>query len=174
MIVVLPRRIVRQMRLARTKALPFETGGFVIGLRRGPHIEIVEATPQGPNDVATRTSFERRCGSHEKQIHARWRRSDGTETLVGDWHAHPVRGTGASSVDGSAWRALVKAVRLPVLGIIDVGWDRPHVFLKADRITPERELILIEDDGVDLAFAPGDRTQGPGAAARVPLRVDDP
>jgi integrative and conjugative element protein (TIGR02256 family) len=125
---LLPKAILRTVRVERERHLPLETGGFLIGMRRGPHIEVTALTPQGPGDVATRHSFERSCPSHRERIHSAWRRSDGLESLRGDWHSHPHGPSAASSIDRSAWRILVDTSRLPIIGLVDAGEACPVVY----------------------------------------------
>ena len=50
---LLPKWILSTIHTQREQHLPRETGGFLIGERRGPHIEITDLTQQGNGDVAT-------------------------------------------------------------------------------------------------------------------------
>jgi len=154
MFVLLPKSLVAAVHAERVRYHPLETGGFLIGLRRGRHIEVTGLTPQAQSDIATRTGFERIDGMHRDLIHAAWRNSSGVETLVGDWHSHP-HGPGVpSSTDLSAWRALTDSVRRPVLGLIDSGRKMPSLYLTAGWGTPRSvALKLCEDSLNHLAFA---------------------
>lgn len=129
---LLPRRILTKIANERIVHLPNETGGFLIGTRRGPHIEVTDLTTQGPDDRATPTTFARLCASHRERIHSHWRRSGALETMVGDWHSHPLGPSRPSQTDLSTWRSLVRSNGLPMIGIIDAGATMPEVYLAVD------------------------------------------
>jgi integrative and conjugative element protein (TIGR02256 family) len=129
MIVLLPRQIVTAVQSASAKHRPLETGGFLIGLRRGQHIEVTGLTEQGYADIATRISFERADSTHRDYVHAAWSKSDALETLVGDWHSHPNSSGAPSSTDRRAWRKLARNVNQSVLGLIESGDSVPSVYL---------------------------------------------
>ncbi|RYY17786.1 MAG: hypothetical protein EON55_01285 [Alphaproteobacteria bacterium] len=153
MIVLVPRRLLTAMTNERIAHLPNETGGFLIGTRRGPHIEVTELTTQGRGDRSTSTTFERLCPSHRERIHSAWRSSGATETMVGDWHSHPVGSSRPSGTDRSAWRSLVRSNGLPMIGVIDAGATKPGVYLAVGGRRPvESELAAIDDDGDALFF----------------------
>ena len=123
-LVFVPALLVRLTARRRSKRLPDETGGFLIGVRRGAHIEVIAVTEQGPGDLATSTSFERSCPSRRERIRGAWRASDHYESLVGYWHSHPIGSGDASTTDRSAWRTLARTSRQPVVGLIAVGAGR--------------------------------------------------
>jgi integrative and conjugative element protein (TIGR02256 family) len=108
---------------------PLETGGFLIGLRRGPHIEVTGLTQQAEGDIATRASFDRAGPAHRENIHRAWRDSIEIETLVGDWHSHPEGPALPSPTDRRAWRKLVAALKQPVLGLIESDSGKPNLYL---------------------------------------------
>jgi integrative and conjugative element protein (TIGR02256 family) len=145
---LLPKWILGAIHTQRERHLPRETGGFLIGERRGPHIEVTGLTQQGNGDVATNNSFERSCSSHRKAIHRAWRRSDGTQSLIGDWHSHP-RGTAdASSVDVAAWRTLARISERPVIGLIDDGAS-PQTYFAAEGNQPFAVLLKVAEEAED-------------------------
>jgi len=131
--VLLSKKVADEIRQARHDRLPKETGGFLIGLRRGPHVEITDLTHQGTGDYASRTSFERRDPKHRKKILASWRASGSTESLVGDWHSHPYGAPEPSATDRKAWKTLAQAVGRPVIGLIEAGLTMPGIFLAVRR-----------------------------------------
>lgn len=142
---IVPRSILADIRAERDRHLPNETGGFLIGVRRGRHIEVTGLTRQGTGDVATRTSFARSSPSHREHIHRTWRRSEGLESLVGDWHTHPLGTADASSTDLAAWRTLVRTSRRPMVGLIDAGGAAPKLFFASERHRPfARELLVAQ------------------------------
>ena len=154
-LVLLPRHVVQRTHKRRSERLPKETGGFLLGFRRDLHIEITGLTEQGPGDVATGDTFERRCPSHRERIHAAWRASGQFESLVGDWHSHPVGDGEPSGLDRSAWRTLVRTSRQQMIGLIAAEVQKPRLFL-----TPgswlgsgrSRELSLVEESVDVLVF----------------------
>lgn len=152
--IILPKWIRHEIQVERTKYLPLETGGFLIGTRRGPHIDVTGLTRQGRGDVATDTSFERRCMSHRKMIDAAWKRSKGLESIVGDWHSHPHGAAEASSIDWSAWRMMVEASRRTMIGLVDAGAALPNLYFAAEHQRPFAVKLLLEQEAVDhFAFA---------------------
>jgi integrative and conjugative element protein (TIGR02256 family) len=102
----------------RVSNLPKETGGYLIGRRRGPHIEITNLTIQGPNDMATVRSFDRSDPGHALRAIEAWNSDSKQSGIVGDWHSHPI-GTGIPSTqDERSWLILAKSEKAKVVGII--------------------------------------------------------
>ena len=66
-----------------------ERGGIFIGLRRGPHIEINEATLPMRWDLGSMFAFRRSSRGHQSVALRRWRDSARTMDWVGEWHSHP-------------------------------------------------------------------------------------
>lgn len=154
--VLLSKKVADEIRLARQVRLPKETGGFLIGLRRGPHIEITDLTHQGTGDYASHTSFERRDPRHRKKILASWRASGSTESLVGDWHSHPCGAPEPSATDRKAWKTLAQAVGRPVIGVIEAASSTPGVFLAVRRgIRFGVRLEMVEEGQDYFLFAEG-------------------
>lgn len=145
---LLPKWILSTINTQREKHLPCETGGYLIGERRGPHIDVTGLTQQGSGDVATGTSFERSCASHREAIHRAWRRSNGTQSLVGDWHSHPRGPADASSIDVSAWRTLARVSKRPIIGLIDAG-ALPQIYFAAEGNRPFAMLLTVEQEALD-------------------------
>jgi len=126
--VILPKRVLATLQGQRAERLPQETGGFLLGMRRGRHIEITHATVQGPEDEATPFSFERRDRAHRDHAVAIWERAGGTVGLVGDWHTHPSGPPTPSATDRSAWKELAATIGCDTIGIILATGD-PGIFL---------------------------------------------
>lgn len=153
MLVLVPQHVLGTIRLERSNHLPRETGGFLIGLRRGDHIEVTDLTRQADGDIATSFSFERASASHRHAILAAWRRSGELESLVGDWHSHPDGARHASATDHRSWSKLVKVTGQPVVGLIDCGAVLPFAFSSAGRwLNKVTELEKIEDAGDFVVF----------------------
>jgi integrative and conjugative element protein (TIGR02256 family) len=152
--VILPRQVLSKLRDARKAALPRETGGFLIGLRRGPHIDITAPTMQGPEDVATQVSFDRADGSHAEAVEAAWSESKGEASLVGDWHSHPAGDGFPSGTDRQAWRKLSASIKADCVGLVLGDPELPRVFfVRRNFPLPEiEELPLLVTEGEDLLF----------------------
>lgn len=128
MIVIFAKQLIKQMGAERVRHVPTETGGFLVGLRRGLSIEVTDVTTQSQLDVATRSSFYRADPAHRAAILKAWVSSAKTKCLIGDWHTHPNGSANPSRSDLEAWRVLERSCRQPVVGLIDSGGTRPTVF----------------------------------------------
>ena len=118
--VIIPVAIGKAMQAERSKHLPRETGGFLLGLRRGESIEVSEFTPQSTQDQADASSFERIDPDHQRRATKAWVRANGLVGLIGDWHTHPFGAGTPSSADKAAWCTLIDAMDAPGIGIIVV------------------------------------------------------
>lgn len=81
----------------------FEAGGVLLGSYRGDHIEVIDATPPGKNDLRRRFEFIRRDESHQVYVDRQWHESEGRVTYIGEWHTHPVSNPRPSDLDMSEW-----------------------------------------------------------------------
>ncbi len=86
-----------------------EVGGVLLGERRGTHILITAATTPGPEDESYPFRFLRKCKSHQRKAHDRWRATAHTTDWVGDWHSHPEQTPTPSLTDRRSWRRLTKS-----------------------------------------------------------------
>lgn len=139
---------------AAQKCAPNETGGFLIGLRRDRFLEVTAHTSEGLGDRSTRTTFERIGSHHQREAEDAWKGSGGLESLVGDWHSHPVGAGEPSLLDELAWHQLRSAMKRPGVAII-VTQEGPRVFLL--ELTPSIAsvpCVLREEEGADLIFEP--------------------
>src|SRR5690606_4202595 len=75
--VIVPAAISKAMQAERTTRLPHETGGFLLGLRRGASIEVSEFTPQAAQDQADGSSFERIDPEHQRRATKAWVKANG-------------------------------------------------------------------------------------------------
>ncbi len=151
--VLVPKELCERLALLRKESLPTETGGYLIGRRRGRHIEVTNATTQGTQDIATRISFERVDNSHAVQAVDEWNKDRGFSGVVGDWHSHPI-GTGvASAMDEQAWRTLARAEHKAIAGLI-FGEKTMSVYLAVPRWASFSisRCVLIEETDSDFAF----------------------
>jgi integrative and conjugative element protein (TIGR02256 family) len=154
--ILIPKGLLGELRGEREAKLPVETGGYLIGHRRRPHLEVTGATHQGEEDIATRYSFDRADPSHARRAVEAWKKDGGLSTVVGDWHSHPAGRGDASAADEIAWRTLARAARAPMVGII-LGEGAEAVYLTtkywAGAFTAQCRLI--ENSERDLVFGVG-------------------
>jgi integrative and conjugative element protein (TIGR02256 family) len=85
-----------------------EEGGILLGNYRGPHLEILNFTTSGPEDLRGRFSFERQDTKHQKEAQSQWETSGHTTTFAGEWHTHPYGDPCPSTTDKNSWKRLAK------------------------------------------------------------------
>jgi integrative and conjugative element protein (TIGR02256 family) len=152
---VIPVAVSRSIAAARGQRLPQETGGFLIGQRRGQHLEILTCTHQAPGDIATPTSFSRLSRQHADAVEEAWQKSEGLHSIVGDWHSHPLGSALPSGPDRRAWKALFKAMRDPGIGIISADGDtRVFYFALCWGKLHVAECERIETNDCEAVFSP--------------------
>jgi integrative and conjugative element protein (TIGR02256 family) len=137
----------------RARYLPSETGGFLIGLRRGLHLEVIDLTLQHSDDIATPISFRRESLGHAEKVEREWTLSEGLRAIVGDWHSHPIGQGEPSSTDLRAWKVLARACKGSVVGIIAASVE-PQVFWVIPRMMSLRtvQLCIVEDGDIDVTY----------------------
>ncbi len=94
-------------RFRQTRPSTPESGGILLGYRRGDHVHVVAATVPGPFDLGTRTSFRRSERGHREHALAIWRNSKEQMDYLGEWHTHPERHPSPWSTDHHAWNELM-------------------------------------------------------------------
>lgn len=159
--VILPKRVLATLQSQRAERLPRETGGFLLGMRRGNYIEITDVTVQGREDEATKFSFERRDRAHRDRAVAVWEAAGGTVGLVGDWHTHPFGPPVPSSTDRAAWRVLAASVGHIAVGII-LAEGEPGVFLapKGWSLSGAQRCRILEETPEEIVLVSGN-VKGP-------------
>lgn len=152
--VIFPREVLTRLWIARSSKLPRETGGFLIGMRREPHIEITGSTLEGVSDRSTPFSFERIDEHHGRAVDAAWRAGNERVTMVGDWHSHPYGDGRPSNTDRKAWRSLCANSAADCVGLILGGTAIPRLFLVRNKglFGQVKECRLVADEGEDLVF----------------------
>jgi integrative and conjugative element protein (TIGR02256 family) len=95
-----------------------ESGGILLGHRRGGHIEIIAATEPCPKDIRRRAFFHRRDPAHQETAIHLWRESKGEVDYVGEWHTHAELHPTPSGLDHQQWRKASLAYRKPLVAII--------------------------------------------------------
>jgi integrative and conjugative element protein (TIGR02256 family) len=84
-----------------------ESGGLLLGYRRGMHLHVIAATEPGPDDRSSRVSFRRSERGHRDKALAMWRESRGHIDYLGEWHTHPEQHPTPSGTDYRAWAELM-------------------------------------------------------------------
>ena len=128
-----------------------ERGGILIGLRRGPHIEIRDATLPMRWDFSTFISFRRSPRGHQSVALRRWRESSHTLDWVGEWHSHPEKHPRPSSIDLRSWRAAVEGRGAPMVFVI-VGYAAKWVSLAIPGSLRPIEYRQSETSSAGIAF----------------------
>jgi integrative and conjugative element protein (TIGR02256 family) len=95
-----------------------ESGGILLGYRRGNHLHVTEATAPLVSDQASRTRFFRSAAPHQQAALARWRESGGTMDYLGEWHTHPEHHPTPSTIDKRGWIRICGKRRIPMLFVI--------------------------------------------------------
>lgn len=107
--VLVPKLVIEIFdRFRQTNIEHLEAGGLLLGLRRGPHIEILTCTSPMPKDKRTRSSFLRRDPGHFQIAQRDWRKSGGEIGYVGEWHTHPEAQPSPSTIDTREWASILK------------------------------------------------------------------
>ncbi len=101
-----------------------ESGGILLGYRRGSHLHVTEATVPLASDQASRTRFLRSAVPHQQAALARWRQSGGTIDYLGEWHTHPEHSPSPSTIDTRGWRRICSKRKNPMLFVIAGTQDR--------------------------------------------------
>lgn len=152
-LLLVPRRILATIVDQRFRYLPLETGGFLIGYRRGVHLEVIDITLQEREDVATPMSFSREGGGHANKVERAWKGSARLQSVVGDWHSHPRGRAEPSSTDLKAWKQLARACTEPIVGII-AAHGEVRAFWVEQKFMGVRafHLSIVEDGLLDVAY----------------------
>lgn len=95
-----------------------ESGGILLGCRRGTHLHIVTATTPQPDDERKRFRFYRRDKNHQKIAIHQWDMSGNTVDYIGEWHTHPELEPTPSSLDMSEWKKICCARKVSMVFLI--------------------------------------------------------
>jgi integrative and conjugative element protein (TIGR02256 family) len=98
-----------------------ERGGILLGKRRGPHLEVTEATRPMRWDSSTMFSFCRSANGHSEIAIKRWKQSSNIVDWIGEWHSHPENDPTPSSIDVRSWNEITEQRTAPMVFLI-VGW----------------------------------------------------
>ncbi|RQH00136.1 Mov34/MPN/PAD-1 family protein [Paraburkholderia dinghuensis] len=107
--------------LARFRQTSFsapESGGILMGYRRGGHLHVTKMTTPQAGDTQHRYGFLRQAPCHQKIALEQWKAQRETMDYVGEWHTHPEPSPTPSSIDTSAWRKICAMKREPMVFVI--------------------------------------------------------
>lgn len=121
-ILIEPRVIELVLGYCQHKITKTESGGILLGYRRGHHLHIVAATTPQPDDQRMRFRFFRRDPNHQMVALRQWRMSGNTMDYIGEWHTHPEPEPTPSSLDMSEWKKICRARKTCMVFLI-VGWN---------------------------------------------------
>jgi integrative and conjugative element protein (TIGR02256 family) len=99
-----------------------ESGGILLGFRRGAHIHITMATPPQLADSRSRYLFQRSSRYHQEIALRQWNISKEEVDYVGEWHTHPQQLPSPSTTDITEWRKLSARLQMPMVFLI-MGWS---------------------------------------------------
>lgn len=95
-----------------------ESGGILLGYRRGAHLHVTMATAPQSTDRGWRYLFKRAARHHQEIALRQWISSDRKMDYLGEWHTHPEPHPSPSATDHSEWRTLCGQRPSPMVFII--------------------------------------------------------
>jgi integrative and conjugative element protein (TIGR02256 family) len=108
-LLVEPRLIARLSTYRQTVETASESGGILMGYRRGVHIHVTECTFPHQFDRQSRLRYFRHAGYHHRIAVQRWYETGETLDYVGEWHTHPEDAPVPSSIDVFHWRQIAES-----------------------------------------------------------------
>jgi integrative and conjugative element protein (TIGR02256 family) len=140
----------------------FEAGGLIIGslrqkntalfsLNSPPHIEIIDISEPGFNDVRSRFSFVRKGMHHAELVTKAKIHSNNNIDYIGEWHTHPEANPLPSSIDVYHWSKNLKGrhAALIIIGIESVWvgyWNGNKVIhLPKLKVDSTMEVVIKTD-----------------------------
>lgn len=107
-----------------------ESGGILLGRRRGKHLEVMLATEPSDKDRRSAYSFVREADRHAELAEQAWRRGEKQIDYLGEWHTHPQRVPTPSTVDRYEWGKLIlQRPKLTTTLFVIVGTESLHAEL---------------------------------------------
>jgi len=126
-----------------------ESGGILLGARRGPHLEITDLTTPFPKDIRRRTFFDRCDPKHHRYALRQWKNNGQKIGYLGEWHTHPENKPSPSHLDTREWMSVIDSQK-PHLIFVIVGISGIWLGLGTQSgIT--RCNIFLSDDAPDLS-----------------------
>lgn len=80
-----------------------ESGGILLGRRRGKHLEVLLATEPNLHDKRSTHSFLREAVGHAEVAQQAWLKGDRQIDYLGEWHTHPQAIPIPSGIDRAEW-----------------------------------------------------------------------
>ena len=130
-----------------------ERGGILLGYRRGPHLEVNEATLPMLWDWGSMFSFRRSARGHQSIALGRWRNSGQTVDWLGEWHSHPEPLPSPSGIDLGSWRNIVRNRGAPMAFLI-VGYEGIWLGLSLPGRAAPIRYEEVERSTAGIAYAP--------------------
>jgi integrative and conjugative element protein (TIGR02256 family) len=122
-----------------------ESGGILLGAIRGPHLEIVDFTQPGSDDVRSMLQFVRQDERHQTAADNAWKGSRHTVTFAGEWHTHPLGDPIPSSVDRRSWSGLAGHTKHSMLFLLATpGQWKAFLVTRRRFLTTQKELSACE------------------------------
>ncbi|MDV5860594.1 hypothetical protein DT381_02275 [Pseudomonas aeruginosa] len=118
-----------------------ESGGILIGIRRGEHFEVTAATMPQISDKRSRFRFERVEKGHSDLLKRHWLESKGEENYLGEWHTHPEDYPSPSNLDLSEWQRAATHHKCSLIMII-VGRKANYFSLVTRRDISPLHVVL--------------------------------
>lgn len=95
-----------------------ESGGILLGYRRGEHLHVVDATEPHPRDRRSRFGFHRKESYHQSMAVRKWTESGQKMDYLGEWHTHPEQLPTPSSTDIRSWLDITDNKTNPMVFLI--------------------------------------------------------
>lgn len=86
-----------------------ESGGVIIGERRGKHLVVRMISVPNQNDIRKRNFVDRVGPHHQELVNKAFEESGGTSQYLGEWHTHPEDSPSPSGTDLKSWNANLKS-----------------------------------------------------------------
>ena len=83
-----------------------ESGGILIGERRGRYWVVTDITTPMKGDIQSRVQFVRQDPGHIRASKKICKKSKNSRTYMGEWHTHPQVIPQPSSVDLASWKSI--------------------------------------------------------------------
>lgn len=117
-ILIEPSVLATLMHYRQTNIASPESGGILLGYRRGRHLHVTRMTTPQPGDTQHRHGFQRQAQPHQKIALEQWKAERETMDYIGEWHTHPEIEPTPSSVDTREWRKICHAKSEPMVFLI--------------------------------------------------------
>ncbi|AST88505.1 hypothetical protein HI806_21470 (plasmid) [Ralstonia solanacearum] len=117
-VLIEPSVLATLMRFRQTSVAAPESGGILLGYRRGMHLHVSMMTTPQPGDIQHRYGFQRQAQKHQNIALEQWKAERETMDYIGEWHTHPESEPTPSSIDKREWRRICNARNEPMVFLI--------------------------------------------------------